>query len=115
MRANELWQYCNAVTPLGRTLNILGITSIDPNGVWNLVLACFECNHAKLEIPPERVFFEKLLTRNLYFSVEHQHAMKFSVLYSLGISNASQLRAKHVEIYNWFEMFEKWKPKEVYP
>jgi 5-methylcytosine-specific restriction endonuclease McrA len=102
--------------PLSKIVQ-LGLVSVNPNGVWNLVIACRDCNRGnegKSDQVPERSYFEKLLTRNEYFTEEHKHAMKFSVLQSLGVNNQKELRSIHVRIYKQFDAVSKWTPKRIW-
>ena len=89
----------------------------NPNGVWNLVLACRDCNRGpdgKFDKVPARIFFEALTKRNLYFAEEHKHSMRFSVLSSLGINSTAQILPAMQKLYKLFDSFEKWKPREAH-
>lgn len=94
-------------------------TSVNPNGVWNLVVACAACNRGvgggqgKKDQVPDTDFFERLLTRNVYFSEEHTHGLKLSVLNSLSVSTKEQLRDRIKTIYKWFANMSKWRPREI--
>ncbi len=86
---------------------------LNPNGVWNLVLSCRRCNRGvlgKSDSIPDIRFYEKLLSRNVYFTKEHKHAMRFSVLKSLGVSNQLGVRERMKEIYKPFHFLHKWSP-----
>ncbi len=88
------------------------ILSVNPNGVWNLVIACNQCNRKekRANVPAEK-FYNKLLLRNERFAIEHSHGLKFSILNSLGLSKASQIKDKMALIWKTFETREKWSPK----
>lgn len=89
----------------------------NPNGVWNLVLACKDCNrgqNGKFDRVPESTYFDILTKRNLYFAEEHKHSMRFSVLSSLGVKSSFQILSAMQKIYQMFEHFEKWSPKVVH-
>ncbi len=87
------------------------------NGVWNLVISCKECNrgsNGKFNAPAEKSFFEKLLKRNLFFTEEHRHSLKNSVLISLGVKNTLELTSKMNILYKNTEILVGWKPKTMY-
>lgn len=87
--------------------------SVNSNGVWNLVISCKKCNRGtfgKFDQIPEIEFFEKLLVRNLYFSIEHNHSLKWSVLKSLGVESAKDIKNRMSEVYNLMPL-QKWRPK----
>jgi len=86
---------------------------VNPNGVWNLVLSCKACNrgqNGKFDLMPVAKYHERLLQRNRCFAEEHRHAMNYSVLSSLGVSNKQELESQHREIYKHFEILPKWTP-----
>ena len=59
--------------------NNQNMIAANPNGVWNLVIACKSCNRGgdgKFDAPPDRLYFRKLLERNLLFVEEHKHSLK---------------------------------------
>ena len=89
----------------------------NPNGVWNLVVACKECNRGadgKFSAPADKSYFEKLLKRNLYFTEEHKHSLKNSILLSLGVNNTFELTLKMNLLYKNTEVLKGWKPKNIY-
>ncbi len=89
----------------------------NPNGVWNLVIACKECNrgsNGKFSAPADKSYFEKLLIRNLYFTEEHKHSLKNSILLSLEVKNAFELTSKMNLLYKSSEVLNGWKPKNIY-
>lgn len=88
------------------------IRDFNPNGVWNLVVSCMNCNRGpkgKFDQVPDIEFYEKLLKRNLYFSIEHKHALKTSVLMSLGASNSEGIRSQMSKLYYQLPV-KKWRP-----
>jgi hypothetical protein len=87
------------------------------NGVWNIVIACKECNRGgagKFQAPADKQYFEKLLYRNLLFTEEHKHSLKNSVLISLGVKNAIELTSKMNLFYKATDIINGWKPKRIY-
>ena len=94
---------------------------INPNGVWNLVVSCKKCNRGnegKFDMPADKIFYDKLLARNLYFFEEHRHSLKNSILLSLNLnpsnSNAQGIVKRMRHIYNYFSVLVPWKPKEIF-
>jgi 5-methylcytosine-specific restriction endonuclease McrA len=89
----------------------------NPNGIWNLVIACKECNRGrdgKWDEPPDKVFFESLLERNKFFVEEHAHSLKNSILFSLGAKNSEQVTTKMKTIFEFFGLLSGWKPKHIF-
>jgi len=87
------------------------------NGVWNLVISCKECNRGsqgKFNAPADKTYFEKLLRRNLFFTEEHKHSLKNSVLLSLGVKTTFELTSKMNLLYKNTEIVVGWKPKTIY-
>ncbi|MBT7788618.1 MAG: hypothetical protein HN757_07040 [Calditrichaeota bacterium] len=92
--------------------------SINPNGVWNLVIACAECNRGtmgKFDAPPSKNYYKKLRERNVLFAEEHNHSLKNSILISLNVGSKSQVGAKMDKLYQLFEHIKGWEPKQVFP
>ena len=97
---------------------------VNPNGVWNLVISCMNCNRGhkgKLDQIADASYFDRLLARNYYYTEEHKHSMRFSILESLSveqsITKAKQtvrLKEKHIELYRSFDYASKWKPTSQY-
>jgi hypothetical protein len=97
--------------------NKLKIKDLNPNGVWNLVLGCMECNrgkNGKSDIPPAKVYFEKLLDRNLLFALEHSHSLHNTILLSLNAKNSTEISLKMINIYKHFEQLKPWSPSKLY-
>jgi hypothetical protein len=89
----------------------------NPNGVWNLVVACKCCNRGasgKFASPPDKHYFEKLKNRNVLYIEEHKHSLKNSILISLRVANKTELIARMIEIYKRFEIIKGWKPSELF-
>lgn len=91
---------------------------LDLNGVWNLVLACTECNrgqeHGKFARLPEAYLLERLYKRNEYL-IESNHPLKETIIMKCGKS--SKQRWQHMKrIYSFLEMESKvkWQPKFIY-
>ncbi len=92
--------------------------AINPNGVWNLVIACKECNrgvNGKFDEPPHKQFYHQLKRRNLYFTEEHKHSLKNSILLSLNAETSLQVGLGMDSIYKSFEMLNGWQPEIIYP
>jgi len=93
------------------------INYINPNGVWNLVLSCMECNRGvdgKSDIPPSEIYFYKLLERNLRFALEHSHSLHNTILKSLDAKNSIEITGKMKEIYSLFQQIKPWAPSKLY-
>ncbi len=102
------------VLPISLLVKEFPTEALNPNGVWNLVLACRRCNRGtdgKGGSIPHAIYFERLLARNIYFTKEHKHAMKYSVLKSLGARNHVDVKQRMQEIYKPFSFFYKWSPR----
>jgi len=98
-------------------LSAFDIHPLSPNGIWNLVIACQECNrgcNGKFDKPPKKLFFDKLLNRNLLFIEEHRHSLKNSILLSLSANSAIEVEAIMKSVLNKFSLFDSWEPKNKY-
>ena len=98
-------------------LDMVSARKINANGVWNLVVACKKCNRGKsgkFDRPADKIFFDKLLTRNLYYYQEHNHSLKNSILINLNARNNKDIEKEMNFIYNQFRSIEGWKPKTIY-
>ena len=85
------------VIPFSAFNNQIFTDKINSNVIWNLVIACQECNRGnkgKFNSPPDKYYFEKLINRNILFTQEHKHSLKNTILISLGASNHQQVRQK---------------------
>ncbi len=88
-----------------------------PNGVWNLVVACCDCNRGtqgKFTAFPSVKYFKKLKDRNLLFSEEHNHSLRNSILISMHVQNKLQVGKKMEQIYKLFEHLTGWEPKHEF-
>jgi hypothetical protein len=93
------------------------ILPLSPNGIWNLVIACQECNrgsNGKFDKPPKKHYFDKLLARNLLFTEEHRHSLKNSILLSLSANSANDVESTMKSILNKFTLFDSWEPHNKY-
>jgi 5-methylcytosine-specific restriction endonuclease McrA len=89
--------------------------TVNPNGVWNLVITCKQCNRGKdgkFDSIPDSQYFSKLLARNLLFVEEHKHSLRNSILLSLNAVDKQSVKSTMLGIYNVFKMIRGWKPKE---
>ena len=91
-------------------------SGVNINGVWNLVIACRECNRGrkgKFNSLPTSRFYNKLLHRNIYFTEEHRHSLKYSVLQSMTAKSTSELKTQHQKVERYFRKLNTWEPPEV--
>jgi 5-methylcytosine-specific restriction endonuclease McrA len=90
---------------------------INPDGIWNLVIACKACNRGaqgKFDKIPSLNYQNKIINRNLLFTEEHRHSLKNTILISLNAQNHNEVELKMRAIFNNFNKFEEWKPLIVY-
>jgi hypothetical protein len=59
------------------------------DGVWNLVLACKECNRQKSAKIPETQYLEKLHSRNEYFITSH-HPLRETIIAQSGLTETQR-------------------------
>jgi len=88
----------------------------NPNGVWNLVIACKSCNrgeNGKFNRIPAKKYFEKLLQRNLYFAIEHRHSLKTSIYISLNVKDSTSIIAEMVKLNKLFPL-TRWNPLAIF-
>lgn len=93
------------------------ISPLSVNGIWNLVISCRDCNRGslgKFDSPPDKEYFQKLLSRNLLFAEEHRHSLKNSILISLNAKNSQDINIRMTNLNNLFSLINGWKPKEIY-
>lgn len=93
------------------------IGGINPNGVWNLVLACVSCNrgtNGKFDSPPDKRYFSKLMARNSLFVEEHKHSLRNSMLLSLNSPNKAVVLKKMEVLRKPFEIFNGWQPRYIH-
>lgn len=86
--------------------------NINLNGVWNLVLACQECNLMKSDLVPVGQFAERLYQRNEFLIVSH-HPLKETLMAQTGTSS----RARATFIGTWYaeavrSRIATWRPKD---
>ena len=92
-------------------------TNYNSNGIWNLVVACKDCNrgsNGKFHTPPDKLYFEKLIDRNILFTQEHKHSLKNTILMSLGATNHMQIRQKMSNFKTYLNLVTGWKPKYTF-
>ena len=95
----------------------LEINHINPDGIWNLVIACKECNRGtggKFDRIPSNDYEIKIINRNILFTEEHRHSLKNSILLSLNAKNHIEVKSKMNSIFENFKIFEKWRPSANY-
>jgi len=105
------------VIPFSAFNNQIFSDEINSNVIWNLVIACQECNRGnkgKFNSPPDRIYFEKLIDRNILFTQEHKHSLKNTILMSLGASNHNQVKQKMNLFKNYIDLIVGWKPQYIY-
>ncbi len=96
-------------------LNKFDIRPLKANGIWNLVVACKDCNrgeNGKFDKPPSKLYFNKLLKRNILFTEEHRHSLKNSILISMSANNSIEVTRKMNELISIFGNIEPWEPKK---
>ncbi|RYY47497.1 MAG: hypothetical protein EOO06_12390 [Chitinophagaceae bacterium] len=94
------------------------IQPVNPNGIWNLVIACKDCNRGekgKFASPADNSYFKKLHRRNLLFVEEHRHSLKNSILISLAAQDPDGVTARMQGLYEKFRYLKGWKPPIIYP
>lgn len=93
------------------------LMNINSNGMWNLVIACQECNRGasgKFDQPPEVRYYDKLISRNILFTQEHKHSLKNTILLSIGANTPTEVRNKMQLFNSYFKLLIGWKPKIMY-
>lgn len=98
---------------------VLGNDDLGLNGVWNLVLACQDCNrgdHGKFAHIPDQRLLDRLLTRNEYL-IESNHPLKETLIVQTGKNK--ELRTAFIKrLYKLAEDRNKgtckWFPREVH-
>jgi 5-methylcytosine-specific restriction endonuclease McrA len=93
------------------------LSHINPDGIWNLVIACKECNRGtggKFERLPEITYQKEIIKRNVLFTEEHRHSLKNSILLSLNAQNHTDVKKKMFYLFNNFNMIEGWKPHIIH-
>jgi 5-methylcytosine-specific restriction endonuclease McrA len=93
------------------------LANINPNGLWNLVIACQECNRGsggKFNSPPDTQFYKTLITRNKLFTEEHRHSLKNTILLSIGAKNSEEVTRRMNYFFGFFGIIRGWKPRGVW-
>jgi hypothetical protein len=96
-----------------RTLMQTG-ASLYLDGVWNLVLACRDCNRGadgKSSRLPQRRFLERLDTRNEFFITSH-HPLRETLMAQTGVTRqerAKFLNAAYETAWEW--LIHRWQPR----
>lgn len=93
------------------------LSHINPDGIWNLVIACKECNRGtggKFERLPALNYQSEIINRNVLFTEEHRHSLKNSILLSLNSKNHNEVQRKMYALFDKFNMIEGWKPPLIY-
>lgn len=102
--------------PLSFLVNF-NIQPVNPNGIWNLVVACKECNRGgfgKFNSFPDSRYFTRLIFRNQLFVEEHKHSLKNSILLSLAVNNSAELTKRMQLLWNKFQYIKGWAPKIIH-
>lgn len=88
------------------------------DGIWNLVLACKDCNRGvegKFDKLPEKHLLERLNTRNEYL-IGSNHPLKETLIAQTGVNSAA--RASYLSsVYEraWAFLLNRWAPNERGP
>ena len=93
------------------------LSHINPDGIWNLVIACKECNRGtggKFERLPALNYQYEIINRNVLFTEEHRHSLKNSILLSLNAQNHHEVQRRMLALFDKFNMIEGWKPLLIY-
>lgn len=88
------------------------LLKVNLNGIWNLVLACQECNRRKSDLVPMKQFAERLFQRNEFLIISH-HPLRETLIAQTGAHS----RARATFLGSWYaEAFQfriaTWSPKE---
>ncbi|MEZ9874673.1 HNH endonuclease [Vibrio breoganii] len=98
-------------------LSRIGKDVPNPNGVWNLVIACKKCNrgqNGKFDAPPINEYYESLVTRNILFFEEHRHSLKNAICLSLNATTKQAIRNRMDSIYFYFKPLAGWRPERIF-
>ena len=90
------------------------LSQLNANGMWNLVVACMECNrgrNGKFDRPVTSDIYEQLIDRNTLFTHEHKHSLKNTILLSLGLSHGKQVRSRMRVMFGDFSLLTGWRPR----
>jgi 5-methylcytosine-specific restriction endonuclease McrA len=88
--------------------------SLNVNGVWNLVLACRDCNRGakgKSSRLPRQRFLERLDTRNEFFITSH-HPLRETLMAQTGATRQERVQYLN-DTYNaaWEWLIHRWEPR----
>ncbi|MFT5725901.1 MAG: 5-methylcytosine-specific restriction endonuclease McrA [Desulforhopalus sp.] len=93
------------------------IPDVNINGVWNLVLACTECNHGaggKFENIPTIDLMERLHTRNEYLISSH-HPLRETIINQTGSTTEKRIKFLQTMDQRSIDLISnRWAPKEMY-
>jgi 5-methylcytosine-specific restriction endonuclease McrA len=93
------------------------LSNINPDAIWNLVIACKECNRGsrgKFTSIPQISYQKEIINRNVLFTEEHRHSPKNSILLSLNAQNHTEVEKKMLLLFSNFNVIEGWKPLIIY-
>ncbi len=94
--------------------------NVNLDGIWNLVLACRECNRGeggKFDRLPDRLYLERLYKRNEFFCGS-THPLRDNVKQHLGNSEPKRrifLSALYEKVNSGPLINSNWKPEYYYP
>jgi hypothetical protein len=94
-----------------------GISDLNLNGVWNLVLSCPQCNRGpsgKMDRVPERRYLARLERRNNYL-IESHHPLKETLERQTGTTEKKRrsfLKDAYRAATNW--QVHRWAPDEEF-
>jgi hypothetical protein len=93
------------------------IHGLNFNGVWNLVLACRECNRGtsgKSAKIPERHLLERLYRRNEYLISSH-HPLRETIMNQTGLTTEARMDfMKKIDAESINYLVHRWKPGNEY-
>lgn len=93
-------------------------TSLNIDGIWNLVLSCPECNrgeHGKFAKVPELTYLERLNTRNDFFISSH-HPLRETLMLQTGMTaEARRAFLQKVDKIAISNLIHRWRPAQELP
>jgi hypothetical protein len=93
------------------------IADVNINGVWNLVLACQECNrgvYGKFERIPTINFLERLHTRNEFLISSH-HPLRETIINQTGPNTEKRIKFLQMMDQRAIDLIpSRWRPDEQY-
>lgn len=81
----------------------------DLHQIWNFVLACYDCNAAKRDRPPDATWMPWLETRTEHLIASH-HPLRETLITQLGRNHADRLKTLARRHTAATEMTRPWKP-----